>query len=88
MDQATYDRLTPAEKVAALEVLSATAQQQYGTYSHCVICNKVPFYATDNCARMEGHVYSALGIKEFRISRYCEWCFDLIMKEPEEKEDL
>jgi hypothetical protein len=23
-----------------------------------------------------GHIYSELGMKEYRISALCEWCFD------------
>jgi hypothetical protein len=34
------------------------------------------FYAPGEFATQMGHIYSELGLKEYRISAMCEWCFD------------
>lgn len=45
----------------------------------CLNCTKPPVWGEN--------VYSEAGIREFRISGYCETCFDDITREPEEDED-
>ena len=50
----------------------------------CPRCNNFPFYAPHDEALIEGHVYSHDGMVEAtQITGYCEYCFDLITKEPD-----
>jgi hypothetical protein len=39
------------------------------------------FYAPDAMARVPGHIYSREGLREARISKSCEWCFDTLADE-------
>lgn len=39
------------------------------------------FYLPGGEALIPGHVYSEAGLREFRISGYCEWCFDRFTRE-------
>jgi hypothetical protein len=39
------------------------------------------FYAPDDMARVPGHIYSREGMREARISKSCEWCFDTLADE-------
>lgn len=42
----------------------------------CIFCKKKVFYVPDFMARMRGHLYSEDGMREFNITRICEFCFD------------
>ena len=44
----------------------------------CVECGVGTYYAPGLWATAPGHTYSELGVREFQISRLCEWCFDKI----------
>lgn len=52
----------------------------------CPRCKHVPFYAPYDEALIEGHVYTHDGLLELQITGYCEYCFDLITKEPDEED--
>lgn len=51
------------------------------------ISGEAVFYAPDTEARIPGHIYSEIGVQEFRISHCCEYHFDKDMQEPEEEGD-
>ena len=51
----------------------------------CVSCGHGVFYIEDTRPRCEGHVYSREGEAEYFITRFCEWCFDLVTAEEEEE---
>jgi hypothetical protein len=42
----------------------------------CVRCSMGVFYLRYPYAACMGHIYSPEGKSEFRISGFCEWCFD------------
>lgn len=50
----------------------------------CPRCKNYPFHAPWIYGLTEGHVYSGDGLREVRITGYCEFCFDLITQEPDE----
>ncbi|QPL14177.1 hypothetical protein SEA_ATRAXI_23 [Microbacterium phage Atraxi] len=53
----------------------------------CVVCGKPGYYYPADEAFAPGHCYSDAGQREFRsISSTCEFCFDYLMREPEEEE--
>ena len=52
----------------------------------CIYCGKVPYYAPGTFAKEAGHIYSTLGLKEFKISQLCEYCFDDMFKSEEEED--
>lgn len=49
--------------------------------SRCFICKQPVFWFEDTVARIEGHIYSEAGRREFGISHTCEYCFDDLFKE-------
>lgn len=86
------------EKVRAARILLKSAQQYYSNreedteYFKCRNCNRYVFFApvpdeTNGPAIIKGHIYSMLGADEFKITRLCEFCFDYLMKEPEDAEE-
>jgi len=50
----------------------------------CVQCGRPPFFFPDFKARDEGHIYSKAGVREFGISKYCEYCFDKLFENTRE----
>ena len=98
----TFDNMSPDEKAVVqqefenenttrerrIELLTllkeAADESEMG--SPCPRCKHYPFFAPHDEALIEGHVYSNEGIAEFRISGYCEFCFDLVTQEPDENE--
>lgn len=50
----------------------------------CLSCKEAVFFVAHNHAQREGHIYSDAGLSEFRISGFCEYCFDKVTAEPEE----
>ena len=50
-------------------------------------CGKRVVFIEDLEGRLPGHIYSRSGVDEFKISRCCEFCFDKLMKEPEETKE-
>src|SRR5688572_33459822 len=74
------------------EILIANAQQMKENteanedyQTRCIEGEKV-FYSRDNKGRLPGHIYSALGIDEYKISQMCEYHFDEATLPPDEKE--
>jgi len=53
----------------------------------CPNCHVSGYFYPADKAYAPGHVYSEEGLAEFtRYSRYCEFCFDGLMREPEDEE--
>ncbi len=46
------------------------------------------FYVEGQAGELPGHIYSEAGMREFRISRMCEWCFDDMCIEEDDDFDL
>ena len=76
MDQYEYETLTDEEKIEALMGLSERAEADLNYNERCLICGKKVFFAEDTKGRVEGHIYSSAGQREFYISYCCEYCFD------------
>lgn len=45
------------------------------------------FYDEDTFPSVPGQIYSQLGLKEFGISGWCEYHFDVFFGDPEEEEE-
>lgn len=76
---------TRERRIELLRLMQTSADEmQLGT--RCPRCKHYPFYVPHNEALLEGHVYSQAGMDELPISRYCEFCFDLVTAESEEEE--
>ena len=48
---------------------------------HCIGCQQEAYYAPDTSAEAYGHIYSDLGLKELKITGFCEYCFDKLFSE-------
>lgn len=55
--------------------------------SRCVSGEYVFYYAYDK-ALLPGHIYSEIGMDEYKISKCCEYHFDEWFKEPEYDGDV
>ena len=54
----------------------------------CLNCGKPGYYYPADEAFAPGHCYSEAGAREFqRISSTCEFCFDYIVREPDEDDE-
>lgn len=51
---------------------------------HCMACKQKVCYLPYDHGLIKGHIYSEMGISEFEISRFCEFCFDEVTAEPDE----
>ncbi len=45
------------------------------------------FFAAADRAYLPGHVYSDAGMREVKISGYCEWHFDMFTFVPDDEEE-
>lgn len=70
-----------------LEVIERN-QNPVRTKTKCVNCGRVPVFIEHGGPVCPGHIYSALGKREFGISQLCEYCFDEITEEYEEGDDV
>lgn len=66
-----YDWLTTLERVRD----TATASD-----IRCIRCRQVVFYYPADTALIPGHCYTHAGVREVRITGYCEYCFDELFK--------
>jgi Pyruvate/2-oxoacid:ferredoxin oxidoreductase delta subunit len=94
--EAQLENLTKAQKIfesglasertmkACLRLVRIYATEEPGYDMRCMNCKKAVFYAPHPEGLIEGHVYSQNGMLEYRISRYCEFCFDKVTEEDEE----
>ena len=51
----------------------------------CVICREESFFEQGTKAQRPGHIYSEAGLKEFKISQCCEYCFDGMFENEEDE---
>jgi hypothetical protein len=80
------DTTTHERKVTILTLVREGANEaQIGL--PCPMCKNYLFFAPHDEALIEGHVYSNDGLREIRITGYCEFCFDRVTAEPEEEEE-
>uniref|UniRef100_A0AAU8EFS1 Uncharacterized protein n=1 Tax=Microbacterium phage RicoCaldo TaxID=3230836 RepID=A0AAU8EFS1_9CAUD len=68
--------LHPEDKAQLIQLLNDTT---------CLKCGKQMYW--DDSDTGEGSVYSDAGLKETRISGFCEHCFDEVTHPPDEPED-
>lgn len=78
---------TSRERKIELVTLLQEGADEAGLSNRCPRCQHYPFFAPNDEALIEGHVYSQAGLAEVQITRYCEFCFDLVTVEPDEEED-
>ncbi len=79
------DRATPDERRVELLTLLREGADEAKMGRPCPKCKHYSFFAPHDEALIEGHVYSQDGLSELQITGYCEFCFDLITREPEEE---
>ena len=63
-----------------MEALGYVKEMQ-GILTHCMNCKFPTFHYPHTAALMPGHCYTEAGVREVRISGFCEWCFDRITAE-------
>jgi len=68
--------------------LRAEEAIEAGTLETKCIAGEAVFYYPYSHGLMPGHIYSELGIYEYRISRSCEYHFDEWTAEPEEDDEV
>ena len=79
---------TPEENQQALvEVMELARQAITAETPKCVNCGNAIFFYEWHEALTKGHVYSAAGRREIRLSGYCEFCFDELADELEGDSD-
>ena len=54
----------------------------------CQNCSATTFFRLDTSAREPGHCYSEAGLRELKISGFCEHCFDELADEDEFDQDF
>lgn len=81
-----YAEDTTREKRIELIRLMQTSADEVKMGRRCTRCHHYPYFVPHDEALLEGHVYSQAGMDELPISGYCEFCFDLVTKEPDEEE--
>lgn len=79
-DEQVAEATLSAEKMAA----SALDQHANGGYTQVCIAGEPVFYMDFKFGLVPGHIYSELGIVEFKISKSCEYHFDKWTAEPED----
>ena len=80
-----YNPETTDERRVELLRLMQTSADDLKMGRQCPRCKHYPYFAPHDEALLEGHVYSDAGMEELKITGYCEFCFDLITKEPDEE---
>lgn len=81
-----YNPETSREKRIDLLRLMQNSADEAQMGRQCPRCKHYPFFVPNDEALLEGHVYSDAGMRELPITGYCEFCYDLITKEPDEEE--
>ena len=84
-DQFYNPETTNEKRVELLRLMQNSADEAQMGRRPCPRCKHWPFFAPHDEALLEGHVYSDAGMEELKITGYCEFCFDLITKEPDEE---
>lgn len=76
-----YNAMSIGEKVVYVKD-KADATEGYD--NRCIHCGDKVFFVEHTEGLVQGHIYSDMGAKEYRISRICEYCFDEVCKEVED----
>lgn len=75
---------TDVDKVRECEAMRDLAEKNPQYTLRCIYGEKV-FYVEDTKARMPGHCYSEMGVREMqRISGCCEYHFDEMFADPDD----
>lgn len=82
-----YDPETTQERRIDLIRMIQNSADEAKMGRQCPRCKHYPYFVPHDEALLEGHVYSDDGMAEIGITGYCEFCFDLITKEPDEDVD-
>lgn len=81
-----YAEDTTRERRIELIRLLQTSADEAKMSRPCPRCKHYPYFVPHDEALLEGHVYSQAGMDELPITGYCEFCFDLVTKEPDEED--
>lgn len=77
--------MSDAQALEACKDMAARAEADETYQNRCMAGEKV-YYMPYEYGLMPGHIYSELGMDEFRISQSCEYHFDKWTAEPEDEE--
>lgn len=53
----------------------------------CINCGHEVFWEKSRRGKRPGHIYSEAGLKEYKISGMCEYCFDKLMEVEDDEEE-
>lgn len=81
------DAKTTDERRAELVAWVQERAAEDGETQACWNCKKLVVMLDWHEGVAEGHIYSHDGMREYRISRVCEFCFDKLTAEPEEEDE-
>jgi len=68
------------------EQLERAYERRASAEGLCLKCGVPVYFQGWTHGVAEGHIYSDAGLAEFKISGFCEYCFDLVTLPPEEDE--
>jgi hypothetical protein len=83
MDEKTEAHLL--EEARRVQAEAETAVEGSAAFARCSVGGEVIFWLGAPRALLEGHVYSAAGRAEAKLSGCCEWHFDKIMQFPTDR---
>lgn len=81
-----HPETTDNDRLGILEDMKEIAESD-GYYLKCSKCRELVIYLPLDHPVGMGHIYSDDGVREYDITRLCEYCFDEITKEPDEDQD-
>jgi len=82
----TDEEVTEATEHAEKMYAAALDEHTKGWYTQVCVAGEPVFYMDFKFGLIPGHIYSELGMEEFKISRSCEYHFDEWTREPDEEE--
>lgn len=77
----------PDKRPRILKVVQRIAKVS-GNTLFCIECRKLVAHLPNSIAVGKGHIYSHDGANEYRMTKLCEFCFDVLMHDPEDYEQL
>lgn len=80
-------KLHEAEKIRDCEAMRDAAEANPNYTQRCIIGKEKVWFVADTKARMAGHIYSESGVREYGISKCCEFHFDTMFPADEEGDD-
>jgi hypothetical protein len=81
------DQETVRERKVQILMLLQEGANEAKMGKPCSVCRNYMFFAPNDEALIEGHVYSHDGLAEIRITGYCEFCFDQATLHEDEEEE-